>query len=538
MKPNIFMSYSRREVGFVDDLTHRLEKEDFKVWLDYRTLVPGTPWKAQIDAGLKGADTVILVVSKESMASKYVELEWRHFLKMDKRLILVIFEAVDLPKELEAYEWVDFRGNYEKGLKELFSQLNRSIKEKHRVPETGFKVPMIVWVAFALSLMIALYSLSAFWSLFVPWFLVPLPYRIFKRNFDFTEVQTALLILPIALYLGSLGMATDLDLADSIMVLAFNSLWFVGALFFVLRSKGMQRWGKPEATMPKFANPYKPDDSKPKPVSFFIDHAPQDRLVAEEMTRVFEHHGHPRAADVASAKAVFVLLSAFKNDTSADPEDQVVYPVLIQTTQPSQKLSKIQWIDFRSGVRNLDAMAHLLPEPAKLLSALGIRPLGNQMVLPTVITTLRNFVILLGIFTGGSIVQYLGEFYNAGLDLVLNTDEAGGILFGFIGNLLLIGALTFFMVRHLAARKGWFASLRNFILGLLGIGLLIFALQEVDLRALDMLDYLGIPVEETSLAATFPMMIYLVGGPALALFLFVRRQDVRRWFPANVKKGG
>jgi len=109
MKPNIFMSYSRREVGFIDDLTHRLEKEGFKVWLDYRSLVPGTPWAGQINKGLDESEVILLVVSKESIASKYVELEWRRVLKETKRIILVIFEAVDLPKELERYEWVDFR---------------------------------------------------------------------------------------------------------------------------------------------------------------------------------------------------------------------------------------------------------------------------------------------------------------------------------------------------------------------------------------------------------------------------------------------
>ena len=85
-------------------LAHRLEKAGFRVWLDYRSLIPGTPWKEQIDAGLEDSDTVLLVVSKASMASKYVELEWRHFLDMEKRLILLIFEAVDLPKELEVFD--------------------------------------------------------------------------------------------------------------------------------------------------------------------------------------------------------------------------------------------------------------------------------------------------------------------------------------------------------------------------------------------------------------------------------------------------
>ena len=62
MKPNIFMSYSRREVGFVDQLTSRLEKEGFRAWLDYRSLVPGSPWKEQIERGLDESEVILLVV--------------------------------------------------------------------------------------------------------------------------------------------------------------------------------------------------------------------------------------------------------------------------------------------------------------------------------------------------------------------------------------------------------------------------------------------------------------------------------------------
>jgi hypothetical protein len=394
MKPNIFISYSRREVGFVDDLTQSLETNGFKVWLDYRSLVPGTPWAVQIDQGLAETEVIVLVVSKASLASKYVEMEWRRVLTEKKRVILAIFEAVDLPKELEPFEWVDFRGNYKKALAELFSQLEKPIREKHAVPQWGFKAPGIVWLAFGLSVVVAMYSFSAAWSVFVPWFLVPLPYRIFKRNFNFTQVQTALWILPIALLLTA---ATIQDENDSYAVFsaAFNSLWFVIPLVLALRSRGMQRWGKPEATMPKFANLYKPDAVPPRSTTFFIDHAPQDRKVAAEMTRVFEKHGHKRAADMSSAQAVIALLSIYKTDTEANPESQVVFPVLIQSVEPSQKLSRIQWVDFSSGVRNLDAMARLLPEPAKLLKALGIRPLGNQLILPPIIMTARYFMILL-----------------------------------------------------------------------------------------------------------------------------------------------
>jgi hypothetical protein len=81
MAGKIFMSYSRRELGFVDDVVSKLEAKGYDVWLDYRVLIPGSPWKEQIDKGLNESDTVLLVVSKAALASKYVALEWKHYLK-------------------------------------------------------------------------------------------------------------------------------------------------------------------------------------------------------------------------------------------------------------------------------------------------------------------------------------------------------------------------------------------------------------------------------------------------------------------------
>ncbi|MFL7871347.1 MAG: TIR domain-containing protein, partial [Anaerolineales bacterium] len=512
MKPNIFLSYSRREVGFVDQLTNRLEQEGFQVWLDYRSLVPGSPWKTQIEKGLDESEVILLVVSKESMASTYVELEWRRVIKEDKRVVLAIFEAVDLPEVLEKYEWVDFRGNFEAGIKELVEQLESPVQEEHPVPETGFKVSGVVWWAFFLSMATAFMSLFCLWSLFIPFFLLPLPYRIFKRDFNLSQVQAALWMLPVALVLTSFAadpaLADDYDPALSVF---FFAVVIAPVLIVVLRSKGMQRWGKPQASLVEFAGLYKPEDLQPESVSFFIDHAPQDRHIADEMTRTFTEHGHSQATDIQSAKAVFALLSEFKTDTEADPESQTVFPVMIQTCNPADKLSKVQWIDFRRGVRNLDAMAKLLPEPAKLLKALGVRPVGNQLTLPPIIMGMNYFLTLLGIFILGSVFKSVWEFPE---NLIITA--APVLIF-----LVLIGVLLYFLIRALVNRKGRLAGFVNFSLALVVFGILSFLQSFVPLSML--------PDDNFSLADAYPVMAYAVGMTVMLIFLVFRYRDVRRW---------
>ena len=232
MKPNVFISYSRREVSFANSLVDDLEDRDYKVWLDYRDLVPGTTWADQIDKGIAVSDVIVLVVSKASMASEYVEMEWKEVLKQKKRVILAIFEAVDLPDELECLEWVDFRGSYKKALTELIRQINQAEEEEHRAPETGFKIPFVVWLAICLSGFVALFSLGAFWTIFIPLLLIPLPIQILRRNFKFTQVQSMLIMLPFALLMTTLFVSDeDFDLVFS---LVYGSVPFVLALIYTL----------------------------------------------------------------------------------------------------------------------------------------------------------------------------------------------------------------------------------------------------------------------------------------------------------------
>lgn len=527
MKPNIFMSYSRREVGFVDDLTHRLEQHGYQVWLDYRSLVPGTPWAGQIDKGLDESEVVLLVVSKDSLASKYVEMEWRRVLKENKRVILLIFEAVDLPVELGKFEWVDFRGSYEAGIKELVGQLESPVQEEHPAPETGFKVPGVVWLAFGLSLVAAFISLYCLWSLFVPFFLLPLPYRLFKRDFNLTQVQAALWLLPVILFLTSVASqgindpSGDLTGPSLVAIELFViSIPVVPLLVLVLRSKGMRRWGKPEASLEGFADLYKPENRHPQPVPFFIDFALQDQRIADEMARIFKKYDHPQATEIQSARAVFVLLSEFKNNTQADPESQMVFPVMVQTCKPADKLSKVQWIDFRGGVRHLDSMAELLPEPAKLLSALGVRPTGDRMVLPPIIMSMYYFLVLLCIFILGSNLKNGYEYPKRLLEALPQTIVTLALIFG----------LLFWMNRGLLQRKGWLASFTNFSLALVGLGVLTFA--QLIVYLINISDV----TKDFSNAVAYPAMGYLIGMLVMSIFLAFRYRDVRLWFPARPPK--
>jgi MFS family permease len=534
MNQKIFVSYSRREIGFVDDLVRNLEEKKYQVWLDYRSLVPGSPWEGQIYKGIDEADVILLVVSKSALASENVEVEWRAVLKKNKRIILLIFEAVDLPTELESYEWVDFRGNYKTGLDELLSQLRENTQKEYPVPQTGFKVPTIVWAAALFSVFVGFFSLFAFWTLFIPWLLVLLPYRIFKRDFIFSQVQAAILFLPMALFLSII--ATPAAEIQKLTLPFLLSFFAGGALFFILRSPAMQRWGKEQATMPKFSNPYIPNNPNPKSKSFFVDYAPQDRKVAEELTSVLKKYGHEPKEKSEDADSVFVLLSRFKSDSDVNPEKQVVFPVVVQSGEISEKLSKIQWIDLRTGLHGLDAIAQLLPEPDKLLKALGNRPRGRQLILSKPIATMYYFLILLGVFIMGSFFKlFTGIIFSSG-----NSGTAGYafgyVLIPYLLNLLVTGALIFFMTRTILQRRGWLASVWNFTFAFLVLGGFMIGQFSIGGNIVGMMKNADPNIDTFAVnVVLYPAMIYMIGAVVMLILFFYRRKDVVFWFPARVK---
>lgn len=532
MTQNIFISYSRRELGFVDDLAKRLEGRQYNVWLDYRALAPGLPWAGQIEKGLRDSDTVLLVVSQASLASDFVALEWRHFLETKKRVILLIFEAVNLPPELEQFEWVDFRGSFNAGLEELFSQLARPTPEARRAPESGFRAPWAVWGAIAFSAVVAVLSLGAFWTVFIPWLLAPLPYRIFRRSFDFVQVQAALLFLPLALSLSAIIYIDDaLSLEEGLLYGLGLGVWG-WLLLWALRSPALQRWSKPEANVPRFASPGKTALLNPQPVPFFVDYAPQDRAVAEDLIDTLVRYGHAQAADVHSARAVFVLISRFKNDTAADPDRQVVFPVILQTNNAiARNLSRIQWIDFRPGVRGLDVIAQLLPEPRELVKALGMRPVSALTVFPPMITTLYFFIIFFSAINLGAAVDYL--LLSGILDYV-PVEWQFPTVAALAANLVLFTGLGLLMLRGLTSRTGLFAHFPVILAGLAVQGALLFSYNWLDSVILEPAAEAGFDLDEIGLSfANFGDWIFFVGIFALLFVFFRNRQDARRWFPSR-----
>ncbi|HEY3474460.1 MAG TPA: hypothetical protein VGK56_07595, partial [Anaerolineales bacterium] len=176
----------------------------------------------------------------------------------------------------------------------------------------------------------------------------------------------------------------------------------------LLLTPEMQRRGLPQAARMRFANPLRPEGETPRPVRFIIDYAREDARYVQELQRGLEQNGHVPAANEQAPEAVLVLMSAYKKQSDHDTQHEAVYPVLLQAVREiDPALQRIQWIDLRSGLRHVDKLARLLPQPERLLKGLAVPPSGAQEVFPFMVSALQYFVLATGLLQGGGLLLSL-----------------------------------------------------------------------------------------------------------------------------------
>lgn len=95
----VFVSYSRHDMAAADALVVALEQHGIDVRIDRRDLPYGQKWQAELAEFIREADTVVWLVSRHSVASKWCNWELGEVVRLNKRLIPVSIADVR-PDEL------------------------------------------------------------------------------------------------------------------------------------------------------------------------------------------------------------------------------------------------------------------------------------------------------------------------------------------------------------------------------------------------------------------------------------------------------
>ncbi len=117
---HIFVSHSSKDDDQVTLIHDALEAATGReVWVDHQDIAPGADWQIAIDDSLAVCESLLLVLSRHSAASREVTAEWRDALLRKKPVYIAIID--DLPIEamssrLRLIQSVNLHADWDKGL--------------------------------------------------------------------------------------------------------------------------------------------------------------------------------------------------------------------------------------------------------------------------------------------------------------------------------------------------------------------------------------------------------------------------------------
>jgi TolB protein len=120
----VFISYSRKDLSFVDQLAADLKNAGVDVWYDVSGLRGGSRWRFEIENAIRNSQFSIFVLSPDSVASEWVEREFLFSSNLRRKLIPLMYRSCELPLNYLNLNYIDVQGdNYRRNFHEILSVL-------------------------------------------------------------------------------------------------------------------------------------------------------------------------------------------------------------------------------------------------------------------------------------------------------------------------------------------------------------------------------------------------------------------------------
>jgi hypothetical protein len=143
----VFISYSRKDAQFVQELLGGLELAGFEPYFDMHDIAPGEDWEARLDRLIAAADTVLFIISPDSVASERCAWEVNRSVERNKRILPIVWRRVDeaqVPPRLKQLNYIFFDRphTFVPSLKALATALKTNvewIREHTRIGEAAHR---------------------------------------------------------------------------------------------------------------------------------------------------------------------------------------------------------------------------------------------------------------------------------------------------------------------------------------------------------------------------------------------------------------
>lgn len=126
----IFISYSRNDVAFVDELARALVIRRHHIWLDRWEMNVGDSLISKIQNALTESDAILIVLSKNSVASEWCKKELNSGLmrELEEKKVIVlpcVIDDCEIPLFLKEKLYADFRKDRREALDQVDDALLR-----------------------------------------------------------------------------------------------------------------------------------------------------------------------------------------------------------------------------------------------------------------------------------------------------------------------------------------------------------------------------------------------------------------------------
>ena len=112
----VFLSYSRKDLTTAERLRDVLIARSFGAYLDKHDILPGEPWNERLAQLIETADTVVFLISPDSIASTVCDWEVNEAERLGKRILPVVIReapAGAVPRRLQRLNYIFLRDDAE-----------------------------------------------------------------------------------------------------------------------------------------------------------------------------------------------------------------------------------------------------------------------------------------------------------------------------------------------------------------------------------------------------------------------------------------
>jgi formylglycine-generating enzyme required for sulfatase activity len=122
--PQVFISYSRQDLAFVRNLAADLQVAGMEVWWDLSGIKGGDEWERKISEAIRRSQYMIVVLTPDSVESRWVRREYLRAEQMDLKIIPLKYKTCEPPLAFQDLQPIDaLDGKYPACLPEILQTM-------------------------------------------------------------------------------------------------------------------------------------------------------------------------------------------------------------------------------------------------------------------------------------------------------------------------------------------------------------------------------------------------------------------------------